>query len=173
MLASKADSKKVSLKLVFKDDLPIGGLLFTFTGANALADRSAVQDTLIPYVSANRTGGPMPGSAPGTPSASTPGPSGATSPAMMNGSGDRKGKRKAETPLEGGAAKRPVDFELRLRVLRKNPGLKALHRDLVRGKQLSEEDFWEGREAMLQAEEMAFAQRPGRTSRLLDDSTLR
>jgi transcription initiation factor TFIIH subunit 1 len=31
-------------------------------------------------------------------------------------------------------------------VLNKNPNLKMLHRELVLGKQITEEEFWEGRE---------------------------
>jgi len=158
MLASKADSKKTSLKLIFKDEIPAGGLLFTFTGSNQVPDRQTVQDILIPYVSANRTGGPMPGgSGPGTPvaAAATPGtptagPSSVGSPAVNGATtnGDRKGKRKAEGTPEG-IAKRTLDYELRKRVLRKNPNLRTLYKELVQTKELPEEDFWEGREVRI------------------------
>ncbi|ORY26173.1 TFIIH p62 subunit, N-terminal domain-domain-containing protein [Naematelia encephala] len=163
MLASKASSEKVSLKILFKDDIPAGGLLFTFTDPSAREDhRKAVQDTLIPFVSANRAG----------PSVPTPVPAAATtaSPAAAS-PGTSNGKRKAEdgTPERAGKAARGVASRIKMRVLNKNPTLKLLHRELVLGKQITEEEFWDGREALLQTEEMAYAQKPGRASRLLDD----
>ena len=60
MLASKAGSKKTSLQLLFRDDLPSGGLLFTFTSSTRDDDRKEVQDLLIPFVSANKSGKPLP-----------------------------------------------------------------------------------------------------------------
>ncbi|RSH88965.1 RNA polymerase II transcription factor B subunit 1 [Saitozyma podzolica] len=190
MFASKADAKKTQLKLAFRDDIPTGGLMFTFTSATKDDDRKAVQDALIPFVSANKAGGsgsastPAAGAGPSTPLVGTPGgPSpAAASPAPVTpaqvgvgGAGvGAKGKRKADgSPSTGSVdaskAARPVNYKLRLRVLNKNPNLKMLHRELVLGKQITEEEFWEGREALLQAEEMAYSQRPGRASRLLDD----
>ncbi|KAK4688710.1 transcription initiation factor TFIIH subunit 1, partial [Tremellales sp. Uapishka_1] len=170
MLASKAGAVKTSLKLVFKDNLPAGGLTFTFTSANSVVDRQTVQDLLIPFVAANKAAPTASASAgPSTPTASTP----TTAAAATVLSANAKGKRKADDPpplaTSNGKAPRPLNVKLRLRVLNKNPTLKMLHRDLVIGKQITEEEFWDGREAMLLAEEMAYAQRPGRPSRLLDD----
>lgn len=162
MSATKMDSPRVSLKLVFKEDVPVGGLLFTFTSANKIADRQAVQDLLIPFVSANRASGSgspavsVPASVAATPAASTPG-----TPSSV-----AKGKRKADA-LDPEAKSRTYD--LRKSLLKKNSTLSHLHRQLVIGKLISEEEFWEGREAILRAEELAESQRPGRPSRLLDD----
>nr|WRH23628.1 N-terminal domain [Naematelia aurantialba] len=169
MLASKATSDKVSLKILFKDDLPAGGLLFTFTDTTAREDhRKAVQDTLIPFVSANRAGPSVPHPAPANGGTST---SAAGSPAVVASPGGSAGKRKAgeDTPERAGKAVRGVASRLKMRVLNKNPTLKMLHRELVLGKQITEEEFWDGREALLQTEEMAYSQKPGRASRLLDD----
>jgi transcription initiation factor TFIIH subunit 1 len=174
MLASKADAKKTQLKLVFKDDLPSGGLMFTFTSASKEEDRKTVQDALIPFVSANRAlPGMTPGAGPSTPAPGTPAGigmaspggsgvgSGVSTPAMTTagatpgvaGSVVGNGKRKADgspagVPGPQGADKvgRPINYKLRLRVLNKNPNLKMLHRELVLGKQITEEEFWEGRE---------------------------
>jgi hypothetical protein len=59
-------------------------------------------------------------------------------------------KRKAgnETPGSGSEAGRDQELhELRKRVLRKNPTLKVLHRELVsKGRQITEDEFWDGRE---------------------------
>ncbi|OCF39290.1 transcription initiation factor TFIIH subunit 1 [Kwoniella heveanensis CBS 569] len=185
MLASKAGSKSVSLKILFKDDIPSGGLLLVFSDPSTREnDRKAVQDILIPFVAANKnppTGGTSSG--PATPSATVPAaavPSTNAAAAVM--SANAKGKRKAEdsspsatpgvsTPNLPPAVRagREKQYKLRQKVLKKNPTLRMLHRELVLGKQITEEEFWDGREALIQAEEMAYAQKPGRASRLLDD----
>ena len=159
MLASKAGSAKVSLKLVFKDDLPAGGLLFVFSNPAAAQreeERKIVQNILIPFVSANKTGTastteatgsaaaatPPAGSTPGTPSAVALGKrkaideSAAPSPAPSGGAGAGTQPNKARIEA----------IKLRQRVLKKNPKLAALHRELVIGKQITEADFWQGRE---------------------------
>lgn len=172
MLASKAGAAKVSLKLLFKDDLPAGGLLFTFTNPTAQnreSDRLIVQDLLIPFVSANKGITPLPGSTstpaaaatptasasvPGTPAAvvgtkrklqdEAPGSVGADSPAPSTGSG------------AGGmnpAKLKQMDHlrKMKMRVLEKNPTLAALYRELVwqpddPSIKISEKEFWSGRE---------------------------
>jgi transcription initiation factor TFIIH subunit 1 len=168
MFASRADAKRTQLKLAFRDDIPSGGLMFTFTSPTKDDDRKAVQDALIPFVSANKAGRsgsastPAAGAGPSTPLVGTPGvPSpAAASPATPGEAGVGgvagagvvgKGKRKADgSPSTGSVdaakAARPVNYKLRLRVLNKNPNLKMLHRELVLGKQITEEEFWEGRE---------------------------
>jgi transcription initiation factor TFIIH subunit 1 len=160
MLASKAGKPKVSLKLVFKDDVPAGGLLFTFTAASKEEDRKAVQDILIPFVSANKgipvATAPAPVAGPSAPTSATAalvsgaaGSSGAPSPGTPAGtpSALAKGKRKAEDTLMTPAKK--AETKLKMRVLNKNSNLKALHRELVMGGQISEKEFWEGREVSL------------------------
>lgn len=200
MLASKPGKERVSLKILFKENVPPGGLLFVFTNASSREDdRKAVQDILIPFVAVNKN---PTASTPDTPgSATTPNtPSAATVAAMSDVA---KGKRKMNemTPMGLSAAsaessplppavrsQRRKYNTLRQRVLEKNDALRMLHRDLVLGRQITEEEFWEGREvrrvlshfwvsllsllyhqALIQAEEMAYAQKPGRPSRLLDD----
>lgn len=184
-MASKAGAANTSLKLLFKDDLPKGGLTFKFTSPQKEADRQRVQDLLIPFVQANKTAESAAAStaagtpAGGTPAAGTPtaGPSGA------GGSGSGTASPAVSTPVgtpgtpsalvrkrkhEDDASRKRTNI-LRQRVLRRDPTLKELHRALVLGKQISEDDFWSGREALLRAEEIAHSQRPGRSSRLLDD----
>lgn len=148
MFASKATSAKVSLKVTFRDDVPAGGLLFTFTSAKASDDRTSVQDTLIPYITANRS----------APNGVTPAaPSAAPSPAAVAGpSGEKKRKFDPATPTDTApgtpsavaGARRPQTQlgKIRLRVLRKNPTLKLLHTELVLAKEITEEEFWDGRE---------------------------
>lgn len=162
MLASKAGSAKTSLKLLFKDDLPAGGLHFTFTSSSSKEDdRKVVQDTLIPFVSANRAGPSAPApaapaangavdapaaSAPGTPSAVVTGKrkamDGDASPSTL-----AAGTPGATNGLAGaGKSGRPENWRLRVKVLKKNPNLDLLYRELVIGKQITEAEFWEGRE---------------------------
>ena len=160
MFASKATSAKVSLKVTFKEDIPAGGLLFTFTSAKAAEDRTSVQDTLIPYITANRSA--PNGVTPAAPVAST---SDAPSPIPADGEGQGQGsgkKRKAydpSTPTDtapgapsavagAGGVKRPRTQlgKIKLRVLRKNPTLKLLYTELVLGKEITEDEFWDGRE---------------------------
>ncbi|WVR06807.1 hypothetical protein IAU60_003843 [Kwoniella sp. DSM 27419] len=182
MLASKAGSKSVSLKVLFKDDIPSGGLHFVFSHPTTKEDdRKAVQDILIPFVAANKN----PQAAPAANAAATPDPcTPSTSAAAAIMSANAKGKRKADDLSPAGAATpgtsspnlppavraaKKKEYKMRQKVLEKNPTLRMLHRELVLGKQITEEEFWDGREALVQAEEMAYAQKPGRASRLLDD----
>lgn len=158
MLASKAGAAKVSLKLVFKDDVPAGGLHFTFTNPNQALreeDRKVVQDILIPFVSINKGITPAPSmatpastSTPGTPSAVVGvkrklDPTAAPSPASS---------RDGATPVDPAKkARNTMLNSLRGKVLRKNPTLAALHHELVVApddptQRISEREFWEGRE---------------------------
>jgi transcription initiation factor TFIIH subunit 1 len=157
MFASKATSAKVSLKVTFKEDIPAGGLLFTFTSPQAGEDRTSVQDLLIPYITANRSA-PAGVTAVASTSAA-PSPSAAGTPEGLG-----KGKRKAYDPSTptsdagpgtpsagggtGGGIKRPQtqNGKIKLRVLRKNPNLKLLYTELVLGKEITEDEFWDGRE---------------------------
>lgn len=158
MLTSKPEAARISLQVRFKDNIPEGGLSFTFEGAKKKEDRQAVQDMLVPVIAANRAAESSSG--PGTPSGSTPATGTPGTPASL------VRKRKAD---DGDSKARRKTNALREAVLRKNSTLKLLHRELVMAKQISEDEFWDGREALLKAEEMAAAQRPGRASRLLDD----
>ncbi|TYJ55221.1 hypothetical protein B9479_004051 [Cryptococcus floricola] len=174
MLASKSGSKSISLKVLFKDNVPENGLLFVFSNPKTREDdRKVVQDILIPFVAANKN-----------PIAAAPSPAPAAAPstaAAIAISDVAKGKRKADdssgpgTPTTGSPlppaqrAARSKLNKIRQKVLEKNDSLRMLHKELVLGRQITEEEFWQGREALIQAEEMAFAQKPGRPSRLLDD----
>jgi transcription initiation factor TFIIH subunit 1 len=152
MLASKQGKPKISLKLVFKDDVPAGGLLFTFTGTTKEDDRKTVQDILIPFVSVNKGVAPAPAAvASPVPAVVSTGGSGASTPGTPGAlSAVQRGKRKAEdspAPLsEAAQTARKAEQKLKIKVLGKNPNLKLLHRELVMGGQISEKEFWEGRE---------------------------
>ncbi|WVO17333.1 hypothetical protein L204_105025 [Cryptococcus depauperatus] len=181
MLASKAGSERTSLKVLFKDNVPAGGLLFVFTHPITRAeDRQAVQDILIPFVAANKN--PVVPTL-GGPSAVNSAPVVSSSAAVTTVADLSRGKRKMDELSASGPGtpagtsplpavirvQRKKHNTLRQRVLEKNDTLRLLHRELVLGHKITEEEFWEGREALIQAEEMAYSQKPGRPSRLLDD----
>jgi transcription initiation factor TFIIH subunit 1 len=63
----------------------------------------------------------------------------------------------------------PFAIQLKQSVLRKNPNLLSLHRQLVIEKLVTEAEFWDGREHLLEQERLQSTQQPGRSSQLLDD----
>jgi len=147
MFASKATSAKVSLKVTFRDDIPAGGLLFTFTSTKAGEDRTAVQDTLIPYITANRSA--PNGVTPAAPAAPSPvaGPSGEKKRKAMDPATPTDTAPGTPSAVAGGVRRPQTQMgKIRLRVLRKNPTLKMLHTELVLAKEITEEEFWDGRE---------------------------
>lgn len=71
-----------------------------------------------------------------SPAPASPGPSGAAS-------GAAGAAASANDPTK--------DFQIRQKILNKNPELMNLHVELVRTGQISEEEFWEGREVRTEA----------------------
>ncbi|TEB30367.1 hypothetical protein FA13DRAFT_1733682 [Coprinellus micaceus] len=61
-----------------------------------------------------------------------------------------------------------AEFRLRKKVLMNNPELGALHRDLVMTGQITEAEFWDGREHLLLAQQAAESQRKGKSGQLVD-----
>ncbi|KAH8923776.1 hypothetical protein BT69DRAFT_1281143 [Atractiella rhizophila] len=79
--------------------------------------------------------------------------------------------RKAQGPEEvvndGG---RSAEEEIRVRreLFKKDPQLAALHKELVReSKVITEEEFWEGREALLETESLLLSQQSGRIAQMV------
>ncbi|KAF8070610.1 hypothetical protein FPV67DRAFT_1561376 [Lyophyllum atratum] len=60
------------------------------------------------------------------------------------------------------------DFRLRKKVLIGNPELGQLHRDLVMSGQITEAEFWDGREHLLLAQAASEAQKKGKPGQLVD-----
>ncbi|PKI85291.1 Tfb1p [Malassezia vespertilionis] len=86
---------------------------------------------------------------------------------------EHAGKRKAlEQGTRAGGPKVPDMSAVKLRgqVLRANPGLLALHKDVVGTDLISDADFWEhpARKALLRAEYASMEQRQGRRGQLAD-----
>ncbi|TFK25165.1 hypothetical protein FA15DRAFT_687097 [Coprinopsis marcescibilis] len=61
-----------------------------------------------------------------------------------------------------------ADFHLRKKVLMNNPELGTLHRELVMSGQISEAEFWDGREHLLLAQAAADSQRKGKPGQIVD-----
>jgi transcription initiation factor TFIIH subunit 1 len=104
----------------------------------------------------------LPGNAPspraGTPTRSTPG-----TPVPTTG---------PDQSIPGGLigpSLTPFAIQLKQSVLRKHPNLLSLHRQLVIEKLVTEAEFWDGREHLLEQERLLSTQQPGRSSQLLDD----
>lgn len=97
----------------------------------------------------------------------------ATNRERGNGSGEASEAREGTPSIKGkekvpGKAAVPTTFHLRKNILLKNPDLAALHLDLVQSRMISEAEFWEGREDMLQAAAADEAQLKGRSSEMVD-----
>lgn len=148
LFCSKEGAAQVRLKLgVVGDDQ---GHNFTFTAPppTATQDREIFKRELSTIISRNRAalekGSGPPGSS--TPFSGPPTPlhGGFPRPPQPLSRGSTPGSR---TPiaLSGG---NPEDFRLRKQILLKTPELAALHLELVVGGQITEAEFWEGREVI-------------------------
>ena len=128
---------------------------FTFTSPQAVAnvERETFKKELTTIISNNRASSDAavkPSPAPSVPQ--TP-----SFPAFPTSSAPRGLTRERSVSLMPSNGEHPAspiipglepakDFRLRKTVLINNPELGALHRDLVAGGQISESDFWAGRE---------------------------
>ncbi|KAI6157476.1 hypothetical protein BKA82DRAFT_1000520 [Pisolithus tinctorius] len=180
LFCSKEGAAQVRLKLgLVNDD---AGHNFTFSSEPqtvALAERETFKSELTNVISRNRSGT---GAAPPPPGAVTPKP-----PVTANASlASSKPSTPLTVPVSRASASRATsvasdgrsplvpgadaasDFRLRKKVLMSNPELLALHKDLVMTGQITESEFWEGREHLLLAQAAVEAQKRGRPGQLVD-----
>ncbi|KAJ7594301.1 hypothetical protein C8J56DRAFT_1044056 [Mycena floridula] len=169
LFCSKEGASQVRLKLgIVGDDT---GYQFTFTAPQPVAynEREKFKNQITSIIGRNRLGPAANG--PVTAFASTtttpklqpqPTPSRASSSRAASVSSDQRG-----TPIILGndPAK---DFRLRKTVLLAHPELAALHRELVFKGEISEQEFWEGREHLLLAQSASESQRKGKSGQLVD-----
>ncbi|EED77037.1 predicted protein, partial [Postia placenta Mad-698-R] len=172
LFCSKEGASQVRLKLgLVGDD---AGHNFTFTSPQpvALVEREKFKAELTNIISRNRSGVSTPTlHAPGTP----------TVPTSINAASSKIPVTAARTPHsraasvagDGRASATPVsdptsEFRLRKKVLLGNPELAALHRELVMGGHITENEFWEGREHLILAQAAAEIQRRGKPGQLVD-----
>ncbi|KAG5648582.1 hypothetical protein DXG03_003193 [Asterophora parasitica] len=151
LFCSKDGAALVRLKLgLLNDD---AGHNFTFTAPQpvAYAERDRFKTELTAIISRNR--------APklNVPTVAPPRPSPAPS-----ASSDRR----ATPVIQGNDS--ASDFRLRKKVLVANPDLAQLHRDLVMTAQITEAEFWDGREHLLLAVAATDAQKKGKPGQLVD-----
>ncbi|KAF9222739.1 hypothetical protein BS17DRAFT_783312 [Gyrodon lividus] len=182
LFCSKEGAAQVRLKLgLVNDD---AGHNFTFTAtpqAVAYSEREAFKMELTNIISRNRSSGVLvtPATSTTAPAAATVTPKGpitvasSLTPSALPASRASTTSRAAsvasdaKTPILSGqdAAK---DFRLRKKVLLANSELLALHKELVMGGQITEAEFWEGREHLLLAEAATENQKRGRSGQLVD-----
>ena len=162
-------SAKVMIKIVeVKPDTSHG---FIFTSSAALAERDAFKDGIsgilatrqaLANANGTSTGGgagssPSTGASPTMSDASAPG-----TPRMGAGSG-AGGMRRG---LNGSGPS--AEMKLRFALLKQNKDLAMLHKDLVMGKHVSEEEFWETRKHLLRNQAVMDHQQKGQSSAWLD-----
>jgi transcription initiation factor TFIIH subunit 1 len=166
LFCSKEGAPQVRLKIaLFTDE---NGHNFTFVSSNARNERDKFKKELTQIVGTNKAiadaGGrkpmvsmPAPVAAlPSTPThklstpisnASTPRPSGGVPTIPVSRAASVASEQRASTPTIIGSD--PVnDFKLRKKVLVGDLDLAALHKDLVIGGQITEAEFWDGREVI-------------------------
>jgi transcription initiation factor TFIIH subunit 1 len=125
---------------------------FTFIAASSsISDREHFKKALSTVIAENRERAELSLALPADPV----GPEGAS----------RKGKERADNSAVDSATK---SFQLRKLVLTNNPALVQLHRNLVMSGDISEAEFWEGREDLLKAAEVDDEQKRGRSGEMVD-----
>jgi transcription initiation factor TFIIH subunit 1 len=141
----------VRLKVGLENDS--NGHNFTFTSPLALAERESFKAQLTTIISNNRAareGGVLPSPQTSVPAAPSPA-NGATPRAPAAPSRPSTSRAESVSSTRGTPVNDPVhDFRIRKKVLVKTPELAALHRELVMSGQITETEFWEGREVRAQ-----------------------
>ena len=126
------------------------GHTFTFTNPApaATAEREQFKNEITNHISRNRTArvsGPL---ASGTPATPTTPNSFAAPPPRTPTKRPPGGTPRASSIASdmSGSGNDAADFQLRKRVLLNSPELATLHRELVMTGQITENEFWDGRE---------------------------
>ncbi|KIK97803.1 hypothetical protein PAXRUDRAFT_824572 [Paxillus rubicundulus Ve08.2h10] len=185
LFCSKEGAAQVRLKLgLINDD---AGHNFTFTSTPqgvAYSERETFKMELTNIISRNRSSGLL-AVAPTTTTATTIAPTVATptlkgpvttvsshAPTPLPAS-RASTSRAASVASDGRVAilseqDAAKDFRLRKKVLLASPELLALHKELVMGGQITEAEFWEGREHLLLAQAATENQKRGRSGQLVD-----
>jgi transcription initiation factor TFIIH subunit 1 len=157
LFCSKEGSAQVRLKLALFGDETGHNFTFTAPQSVAVAEREKFKQELTSIISRNKntTEGPpkpltpfkaanvLPVSANPTPSALSPKQLAPLHHSVSRAPSDSSERR--ATPVITGSDP-ASDFRLRKKVLMSNPDLGSLHRDLVMTGQITEAEFWDGRE---------------------------
>ncbi|BGP56112.1 hypothetical protein JCM8202_005878 [Rhodotorula sphaerocarpa] len=166
---------------------------FTFVSpTNALADRDWFKDQLSQHIARNRErdaqqasvqaagiqGSGNSPAAPGAAGSATPGPgAGATGKGKgKEADASRGGTPSAGTPTSGAAgataSAQATTFRLRKLVLQADPTLLQLHRDLVLTGEITETEFWAGRQDLIDAVAAEQGLVKGKSGEMVDPKTV-
>ncbi|KAI9572264.1 hypothetical protein HD554DRAFT_2320529 [Boletus coccyginus] len=151
LFCSKEGAAQVRLKLGLVNDDAGHNFTFTATPQEAYPERETFKQELTNIISRNRSGG--------APAAATNG--GAAAAPVQT-------PKRLVTAALPAREPRPPAPPLSKRVLLENPELLALHKELVLAGQITEAEFWEGREHLLLAEAATESQKRGRPGKLVD-----
>ncbi|CEQ41979.1 SPOSA6832_03746, partial [Sporobolomyces salmonicolor] len=195
LFASKEGGPRVMLKVAFTPSPPStdDSYNFTFTSAaSALSDRERFKTELSGVIAQNREREAQAATSGGAATTASGGEGAAAAPAAApagppNGAGgtavNGKGKGKERTldspaPARGSPAAPAASssqgntFRLRKLVLQSSPQLLALHRDLVLSNQITEAEFWDGREDLLAAVAAEEGLMRGKSGEMVDPKTV-
>lgn len=189
---SKEGAAQIALMLVLANGVQVASkpkvlLVFNAAQQTALDDREKFKTELAAAVSRNRASADAGSAAPSTPASPAAAPSSPSS-AIRAATPDTRAATPTQTRPTSTAAstaaspapsKRPrpkdlpppkTDIELRISVIKSNPQLRALHKDIVISGQMSDAEFWSHpqRQRLIRAERAKLEQRAGRNARLAD-----
>ncbi|EST08285.1 hypothetical protein PSEUBRA_002035 [Kalmanozyma brasiliensis GHG001] len=185
---SKAGAAQIALMLVLANGVQITSkpkvlLVFNAAQQTALDDREKFKTELAAAVGRNRAvvdGASTPASPAPTPSspaaatrAATP-ETGAATPTATRPTSTNASTVASPVPSKRARPKDmpppKTDIELRISVIKSNPQLRALHKDIVISGQMSDAEFWSHpqRQRLIRAERAKLEQRAGRNARLAD-----
>jgi len=171
LFVNSEGSAKAMIKVVeIKPDTSHG---FVFTSNNALKERNDFKEGISAILAernlrANANSGtPRAGSSPaGSPSVSDASGSAPGTPKLSSAQ-FKMGPGAARRGLNGGAGP-SSELKVRFELLKQNKELAMLHKELVMGKHVSEEEFWESRKHLLRNKTAIDQQQKGQSSAWLD-----
>ncbi|KAI9442503.1 hypothetical protein H4582DRAFT_2110044 [Lactarius indigo] len=157
LFSSKEGAAQVRLKIGLENDSNGHNFAFTSPPPVALTEREMFKAQLTTIISNNRaardTGAIQP------PQTGVKTPTSSSNDSRAESVSSHRG-----TPVND-----PInDFHIRKKVLLNTPELAALHRELVMSGQITETEFWEGREHLLLAQAASDSQKKGRPGQLVD-----
>ncbi|TKY88129.1 hypothetical protein EX895_002839 [Sporisorium graminicola] len=186
---SKAGAAQIALMLVLANGVQVLSkpkvlLVFNAAQQTALEDREKFKTELAAAVGRNRAnadGGSAAPSAPASPASVPSSPSAATRAATPDTRAVTptltRPTSSTDSPAPSSQRSRAkdvpapkTDIELRISVIKSNPQLRALHKDIVISGQMSDAEFWSHpqRQRLIRAERAKLEQRAGRNARLAD-----
>ncbi|KAG0204205.1 RNA polymerase II transcription factor B subunit 1 [Mortierella sp. GBA30] len=159
---SKEGAAKVMVKVV--ENKPDTSHSFEFPSSNAVKERDEFKDAITAAISARqaRTTASTPVAGGGSPivsDASAPGTPRTPNQSRVGPAGVKRGLNSGGTVAE---------LRIRVALLTQDKDLAMLHKDLVMGKHVSEEEFWESRKHLLRNKAVMDQQLKGQSSAWLD-----